>query len=117
MESKFFYQFFNNSTIAALLAVVIGICVAVRQYKKQKKIDFIEKQKYRIIDSLVSLNAKIVQVNFILKRIFNAYQSMDEDMKKDYKEKLKRWHDFIVNNYGDWIIAITIKRISRSIKY
>lgn len=78
MGNNFWYQLFNNSTLAAALAVVIGIIIAVYQYKKQKKIDFSESQKQKIINLLILLDEKVEYVNFILERWVNTYRTFIE---------------------------------------
>lgn len=150
------YNFFDNSTVAAVFAIVIGVLIAVWQYKKQKKIDFIEKQKLEIIDLLILLKTKLEHVNFILQRILNTYKWIANDaeylkrfltalekheiprlsilineeiplidkklaiylnsffkdemclkrLHKNYKDKLKKWHDFIATDYKKWIDSI-----------
>lgn len=74
------YQFFNNSTIAAVIAVVIGTRIAIWQYKRQKNIDFIEKQKLYLINLLASLNLKIEETRFILERLAYTYKFIEEKL-------------------------------------
>ncbi len=80
------YYFFDNSTIAAITAVILGVGIAVWQYKKQKKIDLIEQQKHKVIDLLILLKNSIEEVDFILKRILHTYKSIKGD-----SENLKRF--------------------------
>jgi len=68
------YHFFDNSTVAALISVGVGVCIATRQYKKQKEIDRLERQKDRLINLLIELKANLEEVDFILQRTLNTYK-------------------------------------------
>jgi hypothetical protein len=87
-----YYSFFNNATVAAIIAVLIGAFIAIRQYKKQKKIDFIEQQKYRIIDLLILLKTNIEEVDFILRRMLNTYNFVgnEQESLKKFLELLEK---------------------------
>ena len=87
------YHFFDNSTVAAILAVTIGATIAVWQYKKQKRIDFIEIQKHKLIDLLVSLSAKIEHVHFILETILDTYRFCEQKLEavKNFYSVLEKY--------------------------
>ncbi len=87
------YQFFNNSTTAAIVGVSIGTIIALRQYKKQKSIDFIEKQKNNLIDLLASLDFKIEETYFILERLAYTYKLIEEKLLE--RENLSSFKDEI----------------------
>ena len=80
------YHLFDNSTLAATIAVIFGIFIGIWQYKKQKKIDRIENQKDKIVDLLIGLKNDLEETDFILQRILNTCK-----WTKDDQEYLKRF--------------------------
>lgn len=77
------YHFFDNSTVASIIAVITGSFVAIYQYKKQKNIDAIEKISAKVF----LLKEKIHRVSFIRDRCFNTYQKLQEKKIENWKEK------------------------------
>jgi len=97
MEDSCIYQFFNNATVATVIAVGIGAWVAVRQYKKQKQIDRTFLQKHEVIISLILLEEKLQYTLFILDRSANTY-------KKFYNEKDENWIKKFIDALGKYEI-------------
>ncbi|HOW13057.1 MAG TPA: hypothetical protein PK121_01960 [Candidatus Pacearchaeota archaeon] len=106
------YQFFNNSTVAVIVGVSIGTIIAVWQYKKQKSIDFIEKQKNNLIDLLASLDFKIEETYFILERLAYTYKLIGEKFSE--KENLSSFKDeiFKISNLINEDIPLLDKKIN-----
>ncbi len=68
MENYFTYQFFNNATAAALLAVCLAAWIASYQYKRQKDIDRLNDEKRKVIDLLTEAYQAVEEVLFIYDR-------------------------------------------------
>lgn len=150
MECSYLYQFFNNASVAVIIAIGLGALIAVYQYKKQKQLDRVFFQKQELISNLILLKEKLQYALFILDRAGNTYKKYAQkkgveeikkfidafgqfelpllskalnndipladvritsllylyfpnqkeiiDLHNDFKNKLKRWHDFVLNN-------------------
>jgi len=89
MVSFDIYEFFNNATIAATVAILLAGFIASIQYRKQKKIDRDTDIKRDIILDLISLKEKTHYILLIVSRIVNSYQQtkkFDEDFIKVISE-------------------------------
>lgn len=72
--SEFIYLLFNNATIAAIVAVILGAAIASNQYRRQKRIDRDNEIKKDIISDLIELQGGVGYVMVVLDRIANTYQ-------------------------------------------
>jgi hypothetical protein len=86
------YSFFNNSTVAAIIAVLVAAIFARWQYRQQKDIDRTNERKKEVIDNLVLLKEKIKYVLLILDRMVNTRKLISsKESVKDFLDALAKY--------------------------
>jgi len=68
----------------------------------------LEKHEIPRLSNLINEKIPLIDKKIVI--YLNAFFQDKNNLKKlhkDYKDKLKPWHDFIVNNYRQWITSIT----------
>jgi hypothetical protein len=76
-------HFLNNSTVAALVAVVIGTFVAARVYRKQKDIDRRYAAEDQLLESVLVLKEHCKAVNQYIDRLVNTLNVITEEGDSD----------------------------------
>lgn len=119
MLNNCIYQFFNNATVSTVIAIVIGACIAVFQYKKQKQIDRLFLQKREVISDLILLGEKIQYTLFIFDRCANTYEIFckgnDINSIKRFIDALKEYEIPKISNVLNEEIPLLKTKIETSI--
>jgi hypothetical protein len=79
MSSVIIYSILNNSSVAAIIAVILGAYIAAWQYRKQKEIDRDNEIKKDIISSVIHLQGSVSSVILILNRVANSYEQKPQE--------------------------------------
>lgn len=106
------YNFFNNATVAAVIAVLIAGFLATRQYKKQKDLGRKYEIKKALINDIIALQEKAHAVLLIIDRIANTYQQTERSDEEFFNEDLKRYEIPKLSNYINEEIPFTFEKIS-----
>lgn len=96
MEHNCIYQIFNNSSVVAIVTVLVGGFFAVWQYTKYKKIDNREQNKKELLVNLETLNKKVKTLSGLLSEIseYTRYNLEKNKTEKDLTDK-----DAVINRF------------------
>lgn len=83
------YSFFDNSTIASLIAVCTTLAGGTIIYRRQKKIDNEFEIKKELAQKILELQQSLKKIIFILKRNVNTFQEIQETKEMTQEEFYK----------------------------
>jgi len=86
----YIYTFFNNATVAAVLAVLIASIFARSAYRKQKVDDKFFEIKDRLINDIMNIQEKIDTSLLVIDQIANSYKITTKDDIDFFKETVEK---------------------------